>query len=175
MDAVTTMRERGLVALRILLGSVFLWAGLEKVLRVGSGEPFSALGFLKFGTAGSWPGMAPDSVVNPTADFWVGLATNPTAMSLINFIVPFGQVCIGFALILGLATRFTSLMAFLMMAGFFVAAWDFEHGLINQHAVYGITALILGYARAGEIFGLDAVIEKISFVRRTPALRYVLG
>ena len=177
MDAVTTARERGIVALRLLVGWVFLWAGLEKVLRIGSpDEPFSAFGFLKFGTAGTWPGAAEGAVVNPTVDFWVGLTTNPTAMTIVNFIVPFGQVAIGAALILGIATRFASVMGFLMMAGFMVAAWDFGHGIVNQHTVYALSALILGYVRAGEVFGLDAFIEKrVSFVQRTPALRYVLG
>jgi hypothetical protein len=41
--------------------------------------------------------------------------------------------------------------------------------------MYGVIAAFLAYAGAGEAYGLDALIEKTEVVRRTPALRYVLG
>jgi hypothetical protein len=63
-----------------------------------------------------------------------------------------------------------------MMLFFFVAAWDFGHGILNSHLVYAFTTGFLGYAAAGEIRGLDgALIERTAFVQRRPALRYVLG
>jgi thiosulfate dehydrogenase [quinone] large subunit len=176
MDTITRAREHGILVLRVIVGWVFLFAGSEKLLGLGgSGEPFSAIGFLKFGTAGTWPGAAEDAIVNPTQAFWVSLTTNAAAMGVIDFIVPVGQVLIGAALILGLATRFAGLMGALMMGMFFIAAWDFGHGIVNQHFVYGTLALFLAYARAGEIYGLDAWIERLPVVTRAPALRYVLG
>jgi thiosulfate dehydrogenase [quinone] large subunit len=176
MDTIARARERGILILRVVLGWVFLFAGSEKLLDLaGSGGPFSAVGFLKFGTAGTWPGAAEDTIVNPTQAFWLSLTANPAAMGIIDFIVPVGQVLIGAALILGLATRFAGVMGALMMGIFFVAAWDFGHGVINQHFVYGTLALFLAYARAGEIYGLDAWIERLPVVTRAPALRYVLG
>lgn len=175
METITRARERGILFLRLLMGGVFLWAGTEKVLQV-SGAPFDAAGFLKFGTMGTWPGAAEGAIVNPTHTFWAGLATDPALMTLINFIVPFGQVAIGAALILGLFTRFASAMGTLMMLFFFVAAWDFGHGILNSHLVYAFATGFLGYAAAGEIRGLDgSVLKRISFVQRRPALRYVLG
>jgi thiosulfate dehydrogenase [quinone] large subunit len=176
MDTITRTRERGILVLRLVLGWVFLFAGGEKLLGLGgSGEPFSAFGFLKFGTAGSWPGAAEGAIVNPTQAFWVSLTTNPAAMGYIDFIVPVGQLLIGAALILGLATRFAGVMGALMMGFFFVAAWDFGFGIVNPHFVYGTLALFLAYARAGDIYGLDAFIERLPAVQRAPALRYVLG
>src|SRR5215210_4330448 len=131
MDGITRARERGIVLLRVLVGWVFLFAGTEKLLDLeGTGKPFSAFGFLKFATAGTWPGAAEDAIVNPTQAFWVGLTTNAGLMQVIDVIVPVGQVLIGGALILGLATRFAGVMGALMMAGFFFAAWDFGHGIV---------------------------------------------
>ena len=175
MDTITRARERGILVLRLVVGWVFLFAGTEKILQLEGQGPFSAGGFLKFATAGTWPGAAEDAVVNPTQALWIGLAGNPQALAFIDFIVPVGQVLIGAALILGLATRFAGLMGALMMGFFFVAAWDFGHGIINQHFVYAGLALFLAYARAGEIYGLDAWIERLPMVQRAPALRYVLG
>ncbi len=132
-------------------------------------------GFLAFGTAGTWAGAAPDAIVNPTHSFWVSLSKDAGWMSFINFIVPFGQVSIGLALILGLATRFAAAMGTLMMALFFVAAWDFAFGIVNQHFVYGIATAALGFLAAGEAYGLDALLDRSEVVTHTPGLRYVLG
>jgi thiosulfate dehydrogenase [quinone] large subunit len=144
---------------RILIGVIFLWAGLEKVIG-GAGE-WSAKGFLAFGTSGTlgWPfvtEVAEGTVFNPTHDFWVGLSANAGAMSVINLLVPFGQVAIGVALILGIATRFAALMGSLMMLFFFFAAWDFAYGIVNQHLTYTVVTLGLGVIGAGNYYGLDA-------------------
>jgi thiosulfate dehydrogenase (quinone) large subunit len=86
-----------------------------------------------------------------------------------------GGLAIGVALILGLATRFTAVMGFLMMAGITVAAWDFQHGFVNFTVMLAIVSLILGVIRAGEVYGLDAIVDEQPIVKRAPALRYVLG
>ncbi len=144
---------------RIVIGVIFLWAGLEKVIG-GAGE-WSAKGFLAFGTSGTlgWPfvtEVAEGTVFNPTHDFWVGLSANAGAMSVINLLVPFGQVAIGTSLILGIATRFSSAMGALMMLFFFFAAWDFAYGIVNQHLTYAVVTLGLGVIGAGNYYGLDA-------------------
>ena len=172
MTALTGSRAFGILALRLITGWVFLFAGLQKVF---AAEPFSAAGFLSFGTAGTAEGAVEGAIVNPTNAFWVGLAGNGQLMDVINFVVPFGQIAIGAALIVGLATRFASVMGFLMMAGFTIAAWDFAHGVINYTAIVGLSALILGIIRAGEVYGLDAIVDEQPMVKRIPALRYVLG
>ena len=144
---------------RIVIGVIFLWAGLEKVIG-GAGE-WSAKGFLAFCTSGTlgWPfvtEVAEGTVFNPTHDFWVGLSANAGAMSVINLLVPFGQVAIGTSLILGIATRFASAMGALMMLFFFFAAWDFAYGIVNQHLTYAVVTLGLGVIGAGNYYGLDA-------------------
>ena len=144
---------------RIVIGVIFLWAGLEKVIG-GAGE-WRAKGFLAFGTSGTlgWPfvtEVAEGTVFNPTHDFWVGLSANAGAMSVINLLVPFGQVAIGTSLILGIATRFASAMGALMMLFFFFAAWDFAYGIVNQHLTYAVVTLGLGVIGAGNYYGLDA-------------------
>ena len=172
MTALTGSRAFGILALRLVTGWVFLFAGLQKVLPA---EPFSAAAFLMSGTAGTAEGAAEGTIVNPTNAFWVDLANNPQLLEIFNFLVPFGQIAIGAALILGLATRFAAVMGFLMMAGFTIAAWDFAHGFINQTVLLGTAALVLGVIRAGEVYGIDAIVDEQPIVKRTPVLRYVLG
>jgi len=166
MRIVEPSHQIGIAILRILVGVIFLWAGLEKIF---APEPFSAAGFLEFGTGGSlgWPfasgEAAEGTVFNPTHDFWVGLTTNETAMTIINVLVPFGQIGIGLGLILGLLTRFGAAMGTLMMLFFFLAAWDFQFGIVNQHLTYALVTAFLGLIGAGNYFGLDrSVGESVS-------------
>ncbi|OGN80794.1 MAG: hypothetical protein A2X23_00250 [Chloroflexi bacterium GWC2_73_18] len=166
----------GILLLRLVLGWGFLYAGLAKVIDFeGSGEPFSAFGFLKFATGGTAPGMGEGQIVNPAHDFWVGLTANPALIDVINFLVVFGELAIGAALILGLATRFAAIMGALMMALFWLAAWDFQHGIVNNQLLYGVTALFLGYVNAGHYYGVDAIVEKAAETTRAPVLRLLSG
>lgn len=157
------MAQVGVALGRIVIGIIFLWAGLQKLL--GSGpEGFSAAGFLQFGTSGAlgWPfvsgEVAEGTVFNPTHDFWVGLGTNEGLMPIVNFLVVFGQIGIGIALILGILTRFAAIMGTLMMLFFFIAAWEFEHGIVNQHLTYAVVTFGLAVVGAGNYFGLDAML-----------------
>jgi len=161
----------GIAVLRIGVGIIFLWAGLEKLM---APEPFSAAGFLQFGTAGSlgWPFVSGEvvegTVFNPTQALWVGMAANDSAMSVINVLVPFGQLGIGIGLILGLLTRFSAAMGTLMMLFFFIAAWDFEFGIVNQHLTYALVTGFLGLIGAGNYYGLDLMVGESApaWVRR---------
>lgn len=172
MTALTRSRQVSIAALRVVVGWVFLYAGIEKIF---GAEPFTSAGFLQFGTAGTAPAAAEGAIVNPTQAFWVDLASNAAAIGVIDFLVPFGQVAIGAALILGLGTRLAGAMGFLMMIFITIAAWDFAFGIVNYTGVLAITALLLGIMRAGELYGVDAIVDEQPVVKRTPALQYVLG
>jgi thiosulfate dehydrogenase (quinone) large subunit len=168
-----TRYEKGLATLRILLGAGFLFAGLEKFFEWG-GSAFNAAGFLKAATLGSLPASEPGAVMNPTHDFWVALAANTDLMPLINFLVVFGEIAIGVALILGLATRFAGAAGVLMMALFYIASFSFANGPFNEQFFYGAIAAVLVYTGAGEHYGLDAWVERFNFVKRHPNLKLVL-
>lgn len=173
MQVTGRIHQIGLALFRVLVGVIFLWAGIEKFT---GAEPFSAAGFLKFGTLGTlgWPFVtgtpADGTVFNPTHDFWVSLAGNATAMSLVNFLVVAGEIGIGVALIVGLFTRFAAAMGTLMMLLFFFAAWDFAYGIVNQHLTYALVCATLTGLGAGRYYGLDGVLAD----RVAPAIRRYL-
>jgi thiosulfate dehydrogenase [quinone] large subunit len=172
----TRPAARGLAALRIALGAGFLFAGLEKVLHFdGVTKPFDATGFLKGATAGSLPGSAANAVVNPTHGFWVAIAANPGLMSVINTLVVSGEVLIGLALILGLATRFAGVMGAVMMGFLWIANFSFANGPFNEQFFYGAVALFIAYAAAGEVWGLRSVLARVKVVTAHPRLAAVLA
>jgi thiosulfate dehydrogenase [quinone] large subunit len=167
---------RGLAVLRIALGFGFLYAGLDKVVHFdGTAKAFSAAGFLKGATAGTLPGSAEGAIVNPTHDLWVSLGANAGLMGIVNFLVVFGEIAIGVALIAGLATRFAGAMGTLMMALFWIASFDFAHGMVNEQFLYGAVAAFIAYAAPVQAFALDSLLERTALVKRAPVLRYVLG
>ncbi len=169
-------KDKGLAALRIVLGAGFLYAGLEKVFDfTASGKPFTSAGFLQFGTAGTMPGSAAKAIVNPTHDFWVALAGNAQAIEVMNFLVVAGELAIGVALIIGFATRFSAVMGAILMGLITLAAWDFGFGPINETVMYVTVALYLAYAQAGLSYGVDAMLEQTEVVSHRPALHYLLG
>ena len=160
MEITGKIHQRGLALLRVMVGIIFLWAGIEKLT---AAEPFTAAGFLKFATAGTlgWPFVsgtpAEGTIFNPTHDFWVGLAGSGF-VPLINVLVVAGEIGIGVALILGLFTRFAGAMGTLMMLFFFFAAWDFAYGVVNQHLAYALICATLTGLGAGRYYGLDGIL-----------------
>ena len=159
--------------LRIALGFGFLYAGLDKALDLAGTGAFSAAGFLKFGTLGAYTGSNPKVVVNPTHDLWVALANNGTLMPIINTLVVFGELAIGAALILGLATRFAGIMGALLTGLFFVASWSFATGFINEDFLYTALAAYLAYVGAGAVWGLDGVLARTQLLAKTPLRVFV--
>ena len=163
MQITSPIHRAGVFLLRVVVGIIFLWAGLEKILGEGLGT-WSAAGFLQFATGGSlgWPfvtgEVAEGTVFNPTHDFWVGLSQNAGVMGVIDYLVPLGQVGVGISLILGFLTRFGAAMGALMMLFFFVAAWEFEFGIVNQHLTYALICVAIEGLGAGKYWGLDGML-----------------
>ena len=79
MQVVDRRHQFAVAVLRVGVGIIFLWAGLEKV--IGGPGAWTAEGFLGFGTSGTlgWPfvvEVAEGVVYNPTHDLWVTASTN---------------------------------------------------------------------------------------------------
>lgn len=154
----------GVALLRIVVGIIFVWAGVGKMFNDGAPGAWTAKGFLKFATNGSlgWPFVSgtpdPKTVYNPTHDLWVSLANNDMAMTIVNNLVVAGEVLIGVALVLGIMTRFAGAMGALMMAFFFLAGWSFSNGIVESHATYGVVLLAIAGMGAGNYYGLDKLL-----------------
>jgi thiosulfate dehydrogenase [quinone] large subunit len=167
-------KDRGIFILRAGLGLGFAFAGLDKFFMLAGGKPFTSAGFLKFGTTGAWLGSDPKAIVNPTHDFWVNLAGNATLMSVVDTLVVFGEIAVGIALILGLATRFAGVMGTLLMALIFVSGWSFATGPFNEPFYYALIAAVIAYVGAGA-YALDTAVAKLAITQRIPVFKYALG
>ncbi|MFQ6019932.1 MAG: DoxX family protein [Dehalococcoidia bacterium] len=145
--------------LRLSLGFIFIWSGFDKLI-----TDFSASGFLVNASSG------------PLKDLFVNMGESQVALDVVDPLVVYGQILIGFSLILGIFTRFGLLMGATQMFLFYLAElWPANNPFLDEHIVYILLMALLGALGAGRILGLDALIEKWEPMKRVPQLEYALG
>ena len=166
VEYAATAASRALVALRIIMGWVMFQGGIVKVL-----DPsWTAAGYLTH--------AIPEG--NPLASWFAGMAGSAT----IDFLVPWGLTLTGIGLIFGIFTRWSAFWAAFMMMMFWAASLTgglaaglpVAHGwVVDDHLVYAVLLFGLGAFGAGRMFGLDAWIEELEFVKTNSWLKYFLG
>jgi thiosulfate dehydrogenase [quinone] large subunit len=146
---------------RLTMGWTFLWAGIH---HFGDGK--FVLGFL--------------SHVKTFHDVYAPL-TSPTIVPVLTFLVEYGHLLIGLSLILGLLVRVSAPFAIMLMIMYWTAHMDFPYIenanslLVDYHIVYaGVLAYLIA-KRAGHVFGLDGLLERIRLPEQYPVLRPLVG
>lgn len=99
--------------------------------------------------------------------------TTDAGSPAIDYLVVVGELLIGAALIVGLATRFAAVMGAILMALIYVSAWSFADGPFNEAFFYGLIATVIVYVGAGA-YALDGAMARFG-ARRIPVVRYALG
>ncbi len=157
------------VALRLLLGGMMLFAGLGKYAFI-SGEGFNAAGFL-----------ANVDPASPVSGLYAAMAANPTLIEVVNVIIPATQVLIGVALIVGGLLRLAALGGALQMFAFYLGGWEGDIlAAFDSTLIYAVLFMALAAFGAGRILGADKYIEQLQvgnqkLIERFPKLRYILG
>lgn len=152
--------------LRIALGWVMLWAGIDKIIEPLRGNPrWTASGFLNF--------AIPEG--NPFRQVFVAMDS-----AAIDYLVMWGLLLVGLSLILGVLTRFAAFWGFVMMTFFWLAAWEgwfkLEHGwVVDEHVIYMLLFFGLGAFGAGRILGIDRWIEQQPWFKRHQWLAWLMG
>lgn len=142
-----------IAALRIYAGIFFAFNGFRKLLN--DGFPNGMVGFLK-GNAENSPAFYQnfvEAVVIPHRGLFAGL-------------VAYGELLIGIALILGLATRYASIAGALLVANFWLAKGQGVLDGSNHDVVWLVIFLVLALIPAGKIAGLDdGLSDRFRFLR----------
>ena len=147
----------GWLLARVWIGWTFLQAGLDKVTGegkeawIGSKAGVAVAGFLR-GTLSMAPGGA-EAGQHPEVTSWyawlVRHAFLPNA-ELFGYMVAFGEVLVGGALILGILTRFSATMGLLMSFAYLFAGTSGENPLV---VLLGLPMVLAGVT-AG-YYGID--------------------
>ncbi len=141
-----------LVALRVLIGWHFLYEGLTKLINPNwssVGYLLDSEGFLK--------------------EFYISLASNPTTLSVIDFLNIWGLILIGLGLILGLLTRISTIAGVLLLALYYFShppCVGFKYALpmegsyliVNKILIEMIALALLFVFPTGKRIGIDRLI-----------------
>jgi thiosulfate dehydrogenase [quinone] large subunit len=131
-----------ILLLRLALGFLFLYSGIDKL----AGD-FTAKGYL-MGSTG------------PLKEIFKNMAGN----SFVDFLVIWGEIGIGLALILGILIRFASFWGIIMMILFYMSTLPQKNGPISQHVIYILVFILLMVSGSGRYLGLDKVLEKKAYI-----------
>src|SRR5499427_3966449 len=150
-----------IVFFRITIGWTFLWAAIHHF-----GDDKFVSGFL--------------NNTKTFHDVYMPL-TSPAIAPVLTFLVEYGHLLIGLSLISGFLVRASAPFGIMMMLLYWTAHMDFPYienhnsFLIDYHIVYAGVLVYLIVKRAGHVWGLDAVAERLAFVRQRPALRALVA
>lgn len=145
--------------LRVLVGSLFLHAGMDKFL---AGQPFDA---------GWWlGGPGSEGILGPLM-VWFG----QNAPWFVNIMIPTGELLVGLGLVLGALTRLAAFSGSMLMFFLYFGNADWEHGFVNGDLLTLVLLVTLVVFGAGRVWGVDAHIERTGRVRDSRWLRYLLG
>jgi thiosulfate dehydrogenase [quinone] large subunit len=151
--------ERGLIIFfRIAMGWTFLYAGITQVFQ----PHFSITGFVLHAK---------------TAHFALSWLGQPTIADVLSPLIKWGHVLIGLSLITGCLVRISGPVGVLLLTTYYFGHMDWPYiedhtnFILDYHLVYDAVLVYLLHKRAGHAWGLDSLLEKVSFISNSPALK----
>lgn len=163
---VTLIQSTALVLLRIAIGWHFLYEGISKLLTPG----WSAEGYLR---GSRWI----------FAEFFTQMASNPMQLFIVNQLNKWGLALIGLCLVLGLFSRFASLLGAVLVL-FYYAAYpplflgDFgtvregSYLVVDKNLVEILALCVLMLFPTGHYAGLDSLLARR---KKTPGVTPVVS
>lgn len=154
-----------LAATRLALGTVFLWAFLDKLFGLGH-ETASKVAWIHGGSpTGGFLAHAPSG---PFAGLYNGIAGSAWADSLFMA----GLAGIGIALMLGIAMRIAAVSGAALLIMMWSAVLPPANNLfMDDHLIYALVLVVLALTAAGKTLGLGRLWERIPLVARHGALK----
>lgn len=136
------IRDWPIVLLRVYTGVFFAYHGFRKISRGDFDEGLG--GFVNMQLENSFGFFRPflESVVLPNK-------------GLFAFLVSWGELAIGIAMILGLATRYAAIAGAIMLASFWFAKGQSLFSGQNHDAIWFFIFIVLAGLHAGRVMSLD--------------------
>ncbi len=141
--------------LRLLMGWLFLWAFLDKLLGLGFATCRDATsGAVSYLCADAWlkggsptAGFLANAVRGPFVDYFHTLAGNPT----VDWLFMVGLAAVGLTLLFGVLVKLGSYAGALMMLLIYLAGslWPTHNPFLDEHLIYAVLLIALGQAYPG--------------------------
>lgn len=154
---------RPLAVVRIVLGSVFLWAFFDKTFGLG------------FATS---PGKAWIAGGSPTAGYlgsmkgsFSGMFQALAGAPIVDWLFMLGLLGAGTALVLGIALRTAAAGGTVLLGLMWLSSLPLQNNpIIDEHVVYAAVIIALAAARAGDTWGLG---QQWSALIKNPSLGWL--
>ena len=158
-----------LALLRLAIGSIFLWAFLDKTFGLGYATP-AERAWVNGGTP-SQGFLLGDSVVGPLKPFFASIASPAS-----DWLFMAGMLGIGLAVMLGIGLRISAVAGTVILLAMYLAEWPSGVGtgstnpVVNYHVIYSLSLIVVAVLAAGDTIGFGLPWKKTSLVRRMPWL-----
>lgn len=153
-----------LAATRILLGFIFLWAFLDKLLGLGFSTP----------SEGAWVnGGSPtagylSNLMGVFSPFFASIAGNP----LVDWLFMLGLLGVGVGLILGIAMRVSILSGAVMLYLMWLTVLPLStNPLVDDHIIYIAVLAVLWFSTSLQRFSMGHVWRVLPVVKKHRWLR----
>jgi thiosulfate dehydrogenase [quinone] large subunit len=168
---IITGAAKFLAVFRVMLGSAFLWAFLDKTFGFGYATPAER----------AWINGG-----SPTKGFLSRVAVGPfegtfhaiAGATWADWLFMVGLLGIGIALILGIGLRIAAVSGTVMMLLMWAAEWPLAqftsageptmstNPIVDYHIIYALALIALALAYAGNTWGLGRLWARLPFVQR---------
>jgi len=147
------LRQWPIVLLRVYSGVFFLYHGVGKIRHDDFAAALSNFLIGKLDSSFSFYRVFIESVVLPNKEIF-------------STLVSWGELTIGLALIVGLATRYAAFFGAFMVLNFWFAKGVGVFAGTNHDVVWFVILIVLGFIPAGKIAGLDdGLSDRLPFLR----------
>lgn len=143
-----------LAVVRILLGTVFMWAFVDKLIGLGFATPAS-----KSWLAGGSPTAG---YLGSVKGWFAGPFTTLAREPWVEWSFMLGLLLVGTALVLGVALRAAAVGGTLLMALMWLSSLPLKnHPVIDDHVIYAAVIIALAATGAGATWGLARTWERV--------------
>ena len=154
----STTEQKVVLILRLLMAWTFIYAASHQAFAAN----FTIVGFLKN---------------TKTFHDLFAVFTTPTLAPIVSFLVAWGHLLIGLSLLVGLMVRVSAVFGIALLLMYWMAHMDFPYienknnFLVDYHIVYATILVFLIVKHAGHVWGLDAWVENLPFMKDHTKLR----
>jgi len=157
----TQAQKISLFLLRVVLGWMYLYAGITKIINPN----WSAAGYLKG--------------AKTFVEFYQWLAS-PGILPAVDFVNEWGLTLLGLSLIFGVFVQLSSILGAVLMLLYYLPILDFPYPnpysyLVDEHIIYALVLLLFASLRAGRVWGLENWCSNLPICSKFPRLRKWLG
>jgi thiosulfate dehydrogenase [quinone] large subunit len=172
-------QDKGIIAwslLRIGLGSIFLWAFLDKLFGLGFATCRNvATNVTDVACSQAWAtggspttGFLNHAVKGPFSDIYHDLA----GKGLVDWLFMLGLLVVGVGLILGVWTRLASVIGSLMLLLMWLAMlWPENNPVLDDHIIYILVLVGVYHTSGNQLWSLQSKWAKSQIVKSLPFLK----